>query len=335
MIVLVLMFIFSLLCCSSSDALTVSSGEVAPDFTLSSVEGESVSLSDYKGRAAVIIYWRTGQKRSLLALKDCRDILEKFKGKEVNVISIIAESDSQEEAKGILKDNGIEYPLFIDYNRKIYSNYGIRVYPSTVIIDKEGMIAYAMPSHPFTYKKILEEYIKKALGEIDEGELKEALSPHKEEPDRASLEAFRLYNLALKFTESGMIDLAVDTAIKSAEAKPDMSESHILLGFLYLQNKEADKALDSFNSALKLDPGSNDVKTGIAGALILKGEIDEAIKILEAAAVANPYPQMTYYELGRAYELKGEKDRSIEMYKKAIEKIIKKQVLPSSISKCQ
>lgn len=335
MIVLVLTFIFSLLFSSSPGALTVSGGEAAPDFTLTSVEGKSVSLSDYKGRAAVIIYWRTGQKRSLLALKDCRDILEKFKGKEVNVISVIAESDSQEEAKGILKDNGIGYPLFIDYNRKIYSSFGIRVYPSTVIIDKEGMIAYAIPSHPLTYKKILEEYIKKALGEIEEGELEEALSIHKEEKDRASLEAFRLYNLALKFTESGLIDLAVDTASKSAEAKPDMSKSHILLGFLYLQRKEADKAMDSFNRASQLDPGSNDVKTGIAGALILKGEIDEAIKILETAAVANPYPQMTYYELGRAYELKGEKDKSIEMYKKAIEKIINKKVLPSSVSRCQ
>jgi tetratricopeptide (TPR) repeat protein len=44
---------------------------------------------------------------------------------------------------------------------------------------------------------------------------------------------------------------------------------------------------------------------------------------------------MTYYELGKAYELKGDKDESIKMYKKAIEKIIHKAVLPSSVAKCQ
>ena len=69
--------------------------------------------------------------------------------------------------------------------------------------------------------------------------------------------------------------------------------------------------------------------------MILKGDIDRAIEILDDAAVANPYPQMTYYELGKAYELKGEKDKSIEMYKKAIKKIIDKQILPSSISRCK
>ena len=44
---------------------------------------------------------------------------------------------------------------------------------------------------------------------------------------------------------------------------------------------------------------------------------------------------MTYYELGKAYELKGDKDKAIEMYKKAIEKIINKKILPLSVSKCQ
>jgi hypothetical protein len=42
---------------------------------------------------------------------------------------------------------------------------------------------------------------------------------------------------------------------------------------------------------------------------------------------------MTYYELGRAYELKDEKNKALEMYKKALEKIIDKAILPSFISR--
>ncbi|MHA2055737.1 MAG: tetratricopeptide repeat protein, partial [Candidatus Hodarchaeales archaeon] len=74
---------------------------------------------------------------------------------------------------------------------------------------------------------------------------------------------------------------------------------------------------------------------GLGGALILKGDIDRALEILTDATVANPYPQRTYYELGRAYELKGEQDKALEMYKKAIEKIINNKILPSSIFKCK
>ncbi len=238
-------------------------------------------------------------------------------------------------AKKIFIDKEIDYSIFVDTDRQLFSDYGIKVYPTTLIIDKEGSFAYGIPSHPLTYKHNLEGYIKKMLGEIDETELEEVLSPHKEEKDKSTLEALRFYNLAFKFTQLQMLDIAIDTAIKSVEAKPEMVKSHILLGFLYLEINEVNKAFETFNKALELDPHSHDAKTGLGGALILQGDIDKAIDILNDAAIANPYPQMTYYELGRAYELKGEKDQSIEMYKKAIEKIIKKQVLPSFISRCE
>ncbi len=331
----ILGLVIFLLFTPASDAISISYGGAAPDFYISSVEGKSISLKEYKGKVVVIIFWRTEQERSLLALKNAKEILEKYKSKGVEVISVIEESDNKEEALMIFKNNGIDYPLLIDTDRRIYSDYGVRVFPTTVIIDKQGLIAYDIPSHPLTYKTKLRGYIKKALGEIDESELEEVLSPHKEEKDKSFLEASRLYNLALKFIESRMLDTAIETAIKSVNADPEMLQSQILLGFLYLETKETDKALQAFNKAIELDPKSHDAQTGLGGALILKGDIDKAIELLNSAAVANPYPQMTFYELGKAYELKGEKDKSIEMYKKAIGKLIDKKILPSSISKCE
>ncbi len=317
-----------------SNAISISLGEKAPAFNLKSVEGKTVSLDDYKSRILVIIYWQSDHDRSLPALKDGNELLEKFEQKGIQIISVIPDSDNKDAARNILGENGISYPFFIDADRQFYSSYGIRVYPTTVIIDRDGIIVYDIPSHPLTYKPTLEGYIRNLLGEIDESQLKEVLSPHKEKKDSASPEASRLYNLAMKFTESRMLDMAIETAIKSVRADPEMVKSHILLGFLYLATQEADKALEVFNRTMEMDPGSHDAKTGYGGALILKGDIDRAIEILNSAAVANPYPQMTYYELGKAYELKGDKDMSVEMYKKAIEKIIKKQILPSSLSKC-
>ena len=335
MIVLTLVFTFILLFCPAADALSVADGKAAPGFTLNSIDNRVISLREYKDKVVLLLYWRTGHERSLLALRDSKDILDKFKGKDVKVISVIAGGDSRDEAKMIIADNGIDFPVLVDSSRQVYSSYGIRVYPSTVIIDKKGMVSHSIPSHPLSYKKLLKAYIKKSLGELNETEVNDVLSFHVEKKDKASLEAERLYNLALKFVKSGLHDLAIDTVKKSLKANPGMAESHLLLGFLYLEVKDADKAVNEFNKALKLDPHSNDAKTGIGGALVLKGDADSAIKILKSAAAANPYPQMTYYELGKAYELKGEKDKSIEMFKKAIEKIIKKQILPSYISKCK
>ncbi|MCK5138954.1 MAG: redoxin domain-containing protein [Thermodesulfovibrionia bacterium] len=333
--ILVMLLSFFLLF-SPAYAISVTLGGNAPDFTLRSVQGKTISLREYKNKVVVLIYWRTDQKRSLLALKDGQDIFRKYKDKGVQVIGLTAESENPEAITKIFTDYEIGFPALLDPDRKVYGDYGIRVYPSTVIIDKKGKLAYDIPGHAVTYKTAFEGYVRYILKEIDEAELQEIISPHKrDKKDKSLLEAVRRYNLALKFTEARLIDQAIDAVKKSIDANKDMVKSHILLGFLLLEEKEADEAIVEFRRALELEPRSHDAQTGIGGALILKGELDRAIEILDAAAIANPYPHMTYYELGRAYELKGEKDRAIEMYKKVTEKIINMKILPSSISKCR
>ena len=109
----IIAIIFSILLFFShaSDALSISSGETAPPFTLSSSEGKTLSLSNYKGKVTVIIFWRTDQKRSLLALQDAQNILGNLKGKDVSVISVIGEKETMDEAKKILADNSMDFPL--------------------------------------------------------------------------------------------------------------------------------------------------------------------------------------------------------------------------------
>ena len=332
---LVFFLVFLLLFAPLSNAISIPLGHSAPDFSLSSTDGDTISISNFKDKTLIVLFWRTGQKRSAMALKDTDEILKKYGEKGVQAICIIQNSDELDEAANMIREKDISCPLFIDSNRRAYGDYGIRVFPTTVLVNKEGAVAYDIPSHPLTYKMKLDGYVRKMLGEINDEELEHVLSPQKEKTDDATLESMRLYNLAMKFVKMRMFDQAVDTAVKSVEAKPDRIESLTLLGFLYLETDDAEKALETFNKAVELDPESKDIKTGLGGAFILNKEYDKAIAVLEDAIVANPYSQMTYYELGKAYELKGNTDKSIEMYKRAIEKIVKKQILPSSISKCQ
>lgn len=332
---LILFLVFLLLFAPLSNAISIPIGASAPDFSLSNTDEDTISISNFKDKNLILLFWRTGQKRSAMALKDTDDILQKYGEKDVSAICIIQRSDDQVEAAKMIKDNEITCPLLVDSDRNAYGDYGVRVFPTTVLVNKDGAIAYDIPSHPLTYKIKLDGYIRRMLGEINDEELENIMSPQKEKKDAATLEAMRLHNLAMKFVKMRMFDQAVSTAVKSVEAKPDLIEPITLLGFLYLETDEAEKALETFNKAVKLAPESNDIKTGLGGALILNKEYDRAIEILEGATVANPYAQMTYYELGKAYELKGDQDKSIAMYKKAIEKIVKKQILPSSISKCQ
>jgi len=311
-----------------ADAIGLAAGEIAPDFTLSSIEGKSVSLSDVKGKTVVLVYWRTGQNYSSEALKDVNDILKKYRDKGVEVISMVSGDDEPQKVRNSARELGLDFPVLFDKERKVYGDYGVRVYPATVIINADGKIAYDIAGHPVTYSVVLDGHLGYVLGEIDKEKLDEMTSPRREVKDETAIEAQRKYNLAVTFADEGLIDQAIETVKKSIEIKSDIANSHMLLGFLYLETKDADNALGAFNRALEIDPNSHDSKTGLGGALMLKGEADKAIEVLTDAALTDPHPQMTYYKLGRAYELKGEKDKALEMYRKALDKIFKKQVLP-------
>ncbi|MCK5426252.1 MAG: TlpA family protein disulfide reductase, partial [Thermodesulfovibrionia bacterium] len=241
MILAILLSFFLLL--SPAYAISVALGGNAPDFSLKTAEGKTISLGEYKNKVVVLIYWRTDQERSLLALKDGQHIFNTYRNKGVQVLGLTAESEHLEAIKKVYVDYEIEFPILLDPDRQVYGDYGIRVYPSTVIIDKEGKIAYDVPGHAVTYKDAVEGYIRYILGEIGDAELQEIVSPHKkEEKDKSLLEAERRYNLALKFTEAGLIDQAIVAVKQSIDARGDMVKAHILFGFLLLEEKEADEA---------------------------------------------------------------------------------------------
>ncbi len=318
-----------------AQAVDISIGKPAPAFSLPSTNGKKVSLNQYKDSVVILIYWRSNQRRSLMALKDGQDILDQFEDKGVQVIGLMADTSHSDTVRDSLKKNNIDFTMLLDSERQVFGDYGIYVYPSTVLIDKQGKVAYTLAGHALTYKKTLEGHIQYILGEIDEKTLHQGVSRLNEISGKSLVKAHSEYNLALRFIESHLLNLAKDAAKRAIKAKADIAEPHILLGFLYLEDNEADMAYNEFEVSLKLDPYSHDAKTGLGASLITKGMISRAIEVLGGAVSENPYPEMTFYELGRAYELQGDISKSIEMYKKAIDKNLHNKATLSYLSRCR
>ena len=125
--------LFLLLLVTFAHAVNINAGEDAPKFILNSVDEQIISLEDFREKIVVLIYWRPDQKRSHLALQDGKYISGTFRDKGVEVLGVIAKQDKMEEVLKIIKDNEIKFPVLMDSYRDVYSDYGIRVYPSTIV----------------------------------------------------------------------------------------------------------------------------------------------------------------------------------------------------------
>lgn len=116
----------------------------APDFTLATLDGTQLSLSDYKGKKAVVLdffaTWCPNCKRNIPHLET---FYEKYKDR-VEVVGI----DLQENpalVKDFIATLGVTYPVALDPNGTATQAYGVRGTNYHVLIDKNGNVVGTIP----------------------------------------------------------------------------------------------------------------------------------------------------------------------------------------------
>ena len=126
-------------------------GDIAPGFTANDQNGESVSLSDYKGKDVILYFYPKDDTPGCTA-ESCsfRDNYEELLSKGFEVIGVSV--DDEKSHKKFVNKYQLPFTLISDIDKKIVEDYGVWVEKNlygkkymgtarkTFIIDKEGMI---------------------------------------------------------------------------------------------------------------------------------------------------------------------------------------------------
>jgi peroxiredoxin len=122
------------------ELLTVAAapGHLAPDFTLVTTEGETVSLSDYRGQVVVLNFWATWCGPCRFEMPDLQRMSEELAGEAV-VLGVNQGQDSAEITR-FADTIGITYPLLLDENQITNNLYRVVALPTTYFIDADGVI---------------------------------------------------------------------------------------------------------------------------------------------------------------------------------------------------
>ncbi len=125
----------------------VSTGSDATDFTLKDGEGNDWTLSNYKGRTVVLLFY-PGDNTPVCTAQMCsvRDHWSEYQATGAEVVGI--STDSVESHKGFAEKNELPLRLLSDPDRKVSEIYDMnswlpgRSARGVVVIDKEGKVAY-------------------------------------------------------------------------------------------------------------------------------------------------------------------------------------------------
>lgn len=116
-------------------------GKKAPDFTLKSLNGTPVSLSEYKGKNVVLLdFWASWCPPCRAAMPTLDRLSTQYGSKGLKIISI-NQQESADKASFFVKDLGYRQPVLLDADGSVCEQYGVTVLPTFVLIDKEGKVA--------------------------------------------------------------------------------------------------------------------------------------------------------------------------------------------------
>ena len=126
--------------CSSFGVQRPQEKKQAPAFSLKGLDGNPVSLSDFKGKPVLIVFWATwwqSCKEELLAL-------EKFsQDKRDNLIFLFITIDGERKAAAqkVINQSKITLPVLLLLKEKTMDQYGVRGWvPQMFLVDQEGIL---------------------------------------------------------------------------------------------------------------------------------------------------------------------------------------------------
>jgi peroxiredoxin len=139
-------------------------GQPAPEFALQSLDGKTIHLSDYRGKAVLLNFWATWCEPCKIEMPWFVDLQKQYGPEGLQIVGVAMDDASQEDIAKFAQKMGVNYPILIGKEAVGDSYGGLQFLPATFYIDREG-------------KVIDKIFGLKGRGEIED-DVKKALSQH-------------------------------------------------------------------------------------------------------------------------------------------------------------
>ena len=117
-------------------------GKPAPDFQVTDLKGEALSLKNLRGQVVLLDFWATWCGPCIVEMPKVKRTYEKYKDQKFQIIGISLDR-SIAPLEAYIEREGLAWLHYWDESRKVRNLYEVRGIPSTFLIDGEGIIRKA------------------------------------------------------------------------------------------------------------------------------------------------------------------------------------------------
>jgi len=137
-------------------------GQLAPDFALEDLQGNTVRLSDFRGKKVLVNFWATWCPPCRAEMPHLQKFYEDYRSQGVVVlgVNLTPTEKNPDRVQKFAKEQHLTFPIVLDKEGTVKNTYRVVAYPTTFLLDTGGVIRETFHG-PMQY-----DMMKKAVSRI-------------------------------------------------------------------------------------------------------------------------------------------------------------------------
>jgi len=124
-------------------------GFLAPDFTLETLDGETVTLSDLRGQAVLVNFWATWCPPCRAEMPAFQEAYQDYEDQGFVIVAVNATlQDNPADIAAFIAEYGLSFPVVLDVEGVANRLYQVQSLPTSFFIDKDGVISEVVIGGP-------------------------------------------------------------------------------------------------------------------------------------------------------------------------------------------
>ena len=118
----------------------VREGDPAPEFRLTALDGQNVSLSSLRGKVVLVHFWATWCPPCVEELPVLDRLYRSLFGSDLEVLAVSVDEGGAGAVGPFIMRNRIALPVLLNPDHSVASQYGTFKFPETYLVDRQGVI---------------------------------------------------------------------------------------------------------------------------------------------------------------------------------------------------
>lgn len=140
-------------------------GFLAPDFTLQALDGESIKLSDLRGKAVLVNLWASWCPPCRAEMPAMQRVYSEYRDKGLEILAVNATNQDQlSSATAFVEEMGLTFPILLDTDGEASRLYRLGSLPTSFFIGRDGKIEDVVVGGPMS-EALLRIRVEQLFGE--------------------------------------------------------------------------------------------------------------------------------------------------------------------------